>query len=157
MAALAKAPGSGRTTVMTQARSIPIRESDSLQGLSLRVIENPQYKKVGITLSPLQHAHSQLVAELSRLAPTIPVLTAIPDAEDVRACDPHLVAVAKAVDAYIAAFGREISGAVIGVDLSQFTDVVMGAIDGCATHEIEAAAVAVEEGTDIRTGMWAAE
>lgn len=142
---------------MTRATKVGIRSSDSPQGLSLRVIDNPQYKKVGITLSPLQQAHSRMVAELSLLAPSIPDPSADPSPEEIREFEPHLVKVAECFDRYIGVVGRELSAHVLGVDLDQFDLPCLKALCGNALHEIEAAAIAVEEGTDIRTTMWAAE
>lgn len=142
---------------MTQTRSIPIRESDSGQGPSLRVIENPQYKKLGISLSPLQQAHSRMIAELSLLAPSIPQPSADPTAEEIREFEPHLVKVAECFDRYIGMVGRVLHGHVLGVDLDQFDLPCLKAIEGNALHEILAGADAIEEGIEIRTSMWAAE
>jgi len=190
----------------TRARTVDIRESDSPQAVSFRVIENPQVpaaspkltgskprhsavastpttasarapgldgfrsapwkegqpgetgtKFLGITLSPLQRAHSQMVAELSLLAPSIPVLSADPDADEIRAFEPHMVKVAEAVDRYFAAIGRELHSHVLGVDLDMFDLPCLKAISGNALYECQSAVEAVEEGTDIRTGMWSAE
>lgn len=152
---------------MTQTRSIPIRESDSPQGVSLRVIENPQpaapkrsegeYKKLGISLSPLQKAHSRMVAELSLLAPSIPQPSADPTAEEIREFEPHLVKVAEAVDRYFLAMGKTLHSHVLGVDVSQFEGRCLAALDGNALHEIETAGYAIEDATYIRTTMWVGE
>lgn len=140
---------------MAQARNIPIRDGDSAQGLSLRVIDNPQPVRKPLGLTALQQSHAALVAGVATLKP--PVLPMVPDAEEVRAFDEYLVALAKVVDNHLAAVGRELSGAVIGVDRSQFEGVLFGAIDGAALFEVSEAATAVEEGTEIRTGMWGGE
>jgi hypothetical protein len=138
----------------TRARTVDIRASDSAQAVLLRVIENPQYKKVGISLSPLQRAHSQMVAELSLLAPSIPIMPTIPEVEDIKAVDAYLAAFAKIVDAHVATLGRELSSGVIGVDLDAFTDTLSNALEGNAFFEIAKAGDSVEEGTEIRTAAW---
>jgi hypothetical protein len=144
---------------MAQGKSIPIGQSDSRQGVLLRVIENPQGKKPGIKLSPLQRAHSEMVRELSLLAPAIPLPSADPSPEEIRSFAPYLTTIAQCFDRHIRACGVELSAHVLGVDLSQFTDVAMSGsgIEGNALYEIEAAALGVAEGTDIRTSMWAVE
>ena len=144
---------------MTRARSIPIRDGDSAQGPKLTVIDNPQARNLWTTaaLSPLQRAHSQMVAELSLLAPLIPQPSSVPDADEIREFEPHMVKVAEAVDRYFAVVGQVLSSHVLGVDLDVFDLPCLKAIEGNALHECQSAVEAVEEGTDIRTGMWAAE
>ncbi len=93
--------------------------------------------------APIRAAHVAMVAKLSMLqAPRVYVN---PDPADFENVNDYLLDVAKIVDELLLAVGREIkSNATTTVDMSQFTDVLRGAIEGNATFQITQQAEAVQ-------------
>ncbi len=92
----------------------------------------------------LLNAHADLVTELINCRPHR--ILGCADAADFRERGEHLIAIAKAFDAYILAIGEDIKQHARGsVDMAVFTNVVSDAVDGMASYEIECCA----EGFDL--------
>jgi hypothetical protein len=65
---------------------------------------------------------------------------AYPDASDANAVRADVLAIARLTDPLILAVGEHLAENFSGVDLDQFRDQVLGAVEGNATHECDEAA-----------------
>jgi hypothetical protein len=82
----------------------------------------------------LDLAHHALVTRLA--AARIPRIVGAADGADIRNLADHMIEIADAVDAYVAAIGRELcANAPCEVDRTLFAHPLFGAIDGNALYE----------------------
>ncbi len=94
--------------------------------------------------NPIGKAHYAMIRELCRMH--IPHLPVTPEGEDFDDVADYLTRVAHIVDLFVKDVGAEVkSNALNVVDLRQFENVLLNALEGYATSEIEQASEAARE------------
>ena len=91
-------------------------------------------------LDPVLKAHGVLVTKLAVVQPNR-IVGGYADEADLEARAAHLMDIARIVDAYILALGRDVKETTSqSIDLSDFTDQVTAALEGNATFQLSRAA-----------------
>ena len=89
---------------------------------------------------PAAEAHGLLVTKLAVVRPNR-IAGGSADAADLVRRATHLMDIARIVDAYILALGRDVKeNTTEAIDLAEFTDQLTGAIEGNATYQLSEAA-----------------
>ena len=89
---------------------------------------------------PAAEAHGLLVTKLAVVRPNR-IAGGSADAADLVGRATHLMDIARIVDAYILALGRDVKeNTTEAIDLAEFTDQLTGAIEGNATYQLSEAA-----------------
>ena len=90
-------------------------------------------------------AHGALVAKLAVVRPSR-IVGGFADESDLEARASHLMDVARIVDAYILALGHDVrENTAEPIDLSDFTDQLVAALEGNATFQLSRAAQRLRE------------
>lgn len=94
--------------------------------------------------NPINDAHNTMIFRLAALIP--PRIYVNPDPCEFENTADYLCDVARIVDQWLLAVGREVnSNTSVRIDMSLFTDQVLGAVEGNATYECTRAAEALAE------------
>jgi hypothetical protein len=97
-------------------------------------------------IDPAVQAHDKLVKKLAAIPPNR-IVGGYADEADLETRANHLIHIARIIDAYILALGRDVKDNTSdGIDLADFTDQVIGALEGNATYQLARLAQRMREG-----------
>jgi hypothetical protein len=94
---------------------------------------------------PAVQAHDVLVKKITAVPPNR-IVGGYADEADLETRASHLLNIARIVDAYILALGRDVKENIAhAIDLEDFTDQVIGAVEGNATYQLSRMAQRMRE------------
>lgn len=128
---------------MTDTRNAHVAEPFRL---TLNGFEDAMAKVATPAPRPLKAAFEMMLMKFAAMVPDVPRLSIDADPSEFEDVNDFICEAARAFDAWLLAVGREVqSNARRSIDLSDFTDVALNAIEGNATFQITRCAETVRE------------